>query len=236
MADRLITDAELARRYRDAQGQLSVPGAHPGEDLWVALATDAADSETRAAAFDHILRGPDCTRVWQGLSGLQQHAEAEELLHARPGVRVGWPSSPVVRYAVAATLVMGVAVGSWLAGRSAGTPAVDVVRSGTGTATALAVAAMLDLQLDAEAIARRAVTLLTCPTPTLEGGEQLEASLAGPASQVVWMAEDIDPVSGRVQVVVDLTELEAGTWTLRLVRMDAAGREQGTSACVFELR
>ncbi len=236
MADRLITDEELARRYRDAQSALPVPGAHPDEALWVALATDEADADTRTMALDHILRCPDCTQVWQGMSGLTHDAEAEGLLHPPAHARMAWLSSPAVRFGVAATLVMAVAVSAWMGGRSFGTQSPDVVRSSSGTATALAVEAVLDMELEVEVVARRAVTLLTCPAPTLGGGERVQASLAGPSAQEVWTAHDVDPVSGRVRVVVDLTDVEAGTWTLRLLRMDASSREQSTTACAFELR
>ena len=237
MADRLITDAELTRRYRAAQGSLPAPGTHPDEDLWVALTTGTADAGTRATAFDHILRCPECTRVWQGLSGLTDDAEADGLLPVTDaGAPGGWLSAPAARFAVAAALVIGVGLGAWVGSRFPGGPPIDAVRSGPGTADVFAVESVLDMQTGTEAIARRAVTLLTCAAPMLGGGERLQASLAGPSAQVAWTAEDVDPISGRVRVVVDLTEAEPGTWTLQLIRRDASGREQSSSACGFELR
>lgn len=237
MAERLITDDDLRRHYASARRHLGAPGAHVPEDAWVSLAEGSVAPETRAAYFDHILRCPDCTRVWQGLEALRQGAESEGLSGATStGAGLRWMWSPAARYAIAASLVMGVAVGFWLGGRVTDAPAPDVVRSGASAATALAVGAVLDMEPGATAVARRAVTLLTCPAPPLGGAERLQASLASPSAQEVWTSEDVDPVSGRARIVADLTEAETGTWTVRLLRVDAAGRDQGATACRFELR
>lgn len=191
--------------------------------------------EAERDAFEtHVLDCAECARVLELLSEIPAVLKRPAELAA---LAVGHPASSRLHagLGLAATLVMGLASGLWL-GRQVAPAAPDVMRSGPARADTLAVAAVLDLEPDAEAIARRAVTLLSCPAPTPGGAERLQVSLAGPGSQVAWKADDVDPVSGRVRVVVDLAGLEAGSWTLRLLRVDAAGREQGTTACDFELR
>jgi len=108
MADRLTTEAELKRRYLDAQGALPVPGVHPDEDLWVALAAGTTTPDARAEAFDHILRCRACTTTWRGIEALREDAEAAGLLPRPSTAWMARLSSPAVRYALAAALVVAV--------------------------------------------------------------------------------------------------------------------------------
>jgi hypothetical protein len=198
------------------------------------VAGELADAE-RDAFEAHVLDCAVCTRALEVLGEAPAILESgADLAASAAGQRV--PSRLPAGLALAATLVVSLASGLWLGRQSVLSPAPDVVRSGPARADALAVAAVVDLEPDAEAAPRRAVTLLTCPAPTLGGAERLQVSLAGPGSQVAWAADDVDPVSGRVRVVVDLTGLESGSWALRLLRLDVTGRELGATACGFELR
>jgi tetratricopeptide (TPR) repeat protein len=60
-----------------------VRGPHVGEDTWVSLAAGDLSPEAKAAALAHVVTCEDCTRVWRGITALEDEARAGGVLPAQ---------------------------------------------------------------------------------------------------------------------------------------------------------
>jgi hypothetical protein len=219
-------------RLRAAYAASTADTPHPDEAAWERLMTGEAAERERDELLAHALSCRECALVQKALLGLRREAASFDPEVPAPRRSGGTPALPWL--ALAAGLVVGVAGGALWPARPA--PETAPVMRSSAAGDALPVETVADLQPGANATLRRSVTLLSCPAPEVQGGDRIDAALVEPTGGSFWDARDVARSDGRVRVVADLREADAGAWTLELRRADLAGRVLETRRCEFEIR